>query len=99
MDDPTTSTNLTSLEPPRPPEPSAGATPPAQPDWRPPQAEHGRNGALVFGVVLLIIGGWFFATLTLGLDLPDLDWDPLSPVALIGLGAWIVLNAFRQRST
>jgi len=54
---------------------------------------------LVFGVVLLVLGAWFFATFTLGLDLPDLDWAQLWPVALIGLGAWIVLSALRQRSS
>jgi hypothetical protein len=54
---------------------------------------------VVFGGVLLVLGAWFFVTHTLGLDLPDLDWDQLWPVALIGLGAWILLNALRQRSS
>jgi hypothetical protein len=53
----------------------------------------------VFGVIILIVGLWYFATQTLDLDLPDLDWGQLWPVALIGLGVWIVLNALRQRSS
>jgi hypothetical protein len=112
VDDPTTSTNITpptttpptttppTTTPPTPPTPSSEpAPPPPPPAWRPLPADRGRNRTLVFGVVLLIIGAWFFATHTLGLDLPDLDWDQLWPVALIGLGGWIVLTAFRQRSS
>jgi hypothetical protein len=41
---------------------------------------------------------WFFATNTLGLDLPDLDWGQLWPLILIAIGAWIVLAAMRQRA-
>ncbi len=77
------------------PPPPAG--PPAS-SWRPPQSDSGRNASLVFGVIILIIGAWFFATRTLGLDLPDFDWGALWPLILIGIGAWIVLGALRQRS-
>ena len=77
------------------PPPAAG--PPAS-SWRPPQSDSGRNASLVFGVIILIIGAWFFATRTLGLDLPDFDWGALWPLILIGIGAWIVLGALRQRS-
>jgi hypothetical protein len=84
--------------PPTPP-PSSWAPPPATPPpaWRPPPADHGRNVSLVFGVIVLLVGLWFFAGRTLGLDLPDLDWGQLWPVILIGLGAWMTLNAVRQR--
>jgi hypothetical protein len=51
----------------------------------------------VFGVIILIVGAWFFATRTLGLDLPDLDWGQLWPLALMGVGAWIVLGAVRRQ--
>jgi len=73
--------------------------PPPPPAWRPPAADPGRNGALIFGAVILVVGLWFFATNTLGLDLPDLDWGELWPIVLIGLGAWIVLNAIGRRSS
>jgi hypothetical protein len=49
-------------------------------------------------VIILIVGAWFFATRTLGLDLPEFDWGQLWPLILIGIGAWIVLGALRQRS-
>jgi len=73
-------------------------TPPPPSPWRPPPSDGGRSAALVFGVIILLVGLWFFATHTLGLDLPRLDWDQLWPIALIVVGGWIVLNAMRQRT-
>lgn len=70
--------------------------PPAQPAWRPPPADHGRNASLIFGVIILIIGLWFFASRTLGLDLPDIEWSQLWPLILIGIGAWIVFGSMRR---
>jgi len=72
-----------------------GTPPPA---LRPPASDSGRNASLIFGAIILILGVWFFATNTLGLDLPDLDWGQLWPVILIAIGAWIVLTAMRQRA-
>ena len=91
----------TAPPPPTPPAPPEAAPtpppPPARPpDWRPPAADQGRNVSLVFGAIILIVGLWFFATRTLGLDLPDLDWGQLWPIVLIGIGAWIVLGAVRR---
>ena len=60
--------------------------------WRPP-ADHGGNASLILGIIVLVIGVWFFATRTLGLDLPDLDWGQLWPVILIVLGGWIVYSS------
>ena len=72
--------------------------PPPPPAWRPPPSDPGRNAWLIIGVIIVIVGAWFFATRTLGLELPRLDWGQLWPVLLILLGAWIVLSAFRQRT-
>lgn len=77
-----------------PPPPPAAPPPPA---WRPPQADHGRNASLVFGIIVVVVGVWFFASETLGLDLPDLDWDQLWPIFLIGLGAWVVIGSLNRR--
>jgi hypothetical protein len=108
VDDPTTSTNIEPAAPQpaqTPPVPPTEPAPPTEPtptrasEWRPPASDPGRNAALVFGVIILIVGLWYFATQTLDLDLPDLDWGQLWPVALIGLGVWIVLNALRRRSS
>ena len=79
--------------PPTPPTPTPPTPPPA---WQPPPADHGRNAPLILGVIVLVIGAWFFATRTLGLDLPDLDWDQLWPVILIVIGGWIVYSSVRR---
>ena len=104
MDDPQT-TRYTPPDPVTPPPPPAdpivsppqpAAARPAEPAWRPPPAERGRTASLVFGVIILLVGLWFFASRTLGLDLPDIEWSQLWPLLLIGLGAWIVLGAMRR---
>jgi len=82
--------------PPPPVQPAAAPPPPPQPTWRPPPAERGRSASLIFGVIILVIGLWFFATKTLGLDLPDIAWGTLWPLLVIGLGAWIVFGAMRR---
>lgn len=58
--------------------------------------DDGRAGSIVFGLALLGVGTWFFLEQTLGLDLPDLRWDELWPLILIGIGAWIVVGAMRR---
>lgn len=95
-------------EPPPPPTPPADPPPaeprpttattaaPPPPAWRPPPADHGRSVSVVFGLILLAIGGWFFATQTLGLDLPRLDWGQLWPLLLIGAGIWVVWRSMRR---
>jgi hypothetical protein len=88
----------TAPPPPPPPGPAPAFTPPPppQPAWRPPPADHGRNASLIFGVIILIVGLWFFASRTLGLDLPDIEWSQLWPLVLIGIGAWIVFGSMRR---
>lgn len=71
-------------------------TPPAT--WgRARTRDDGRTGSIIFGLILLAIGLWFFAEQTLGLDLPSVDWGDFWPVILIAIGAWIVLGARRRR--
>jgi hypothetical protein len=83
--------------PPPPAQPVSPPPPlPPEPTWRPPAADHGRTGSLIFGVIILIVGLWFFASQTLDLDLPDIEWSQLWPLLLIGLGAWIVIEAMRR---
>ena len=88
--------------PPTSPSPSpASSTPPPPaptppPAWQPPPADRGGNASLILGIIILAIGAWFFATQTLGLDLPDLDWGQLWPVILIVLGGWIVYSSVRR---
>ena len=77
------------------PPPPLDAPPPPRPAWQPPpRTDHDRTGPLIIGVIFLVVGLWFFATRTLGLDLPRLDWNQLWPLILIVVGVWIVLRAF-----
>jgi hypothetical protein len=83
-----------------PPVAPAEPPPPSQP-WPPPSwrrgEDSGRIGTIVFGAILLVIGLWFFADQTLGLDMPNLRWSQLWPILLIGLGAWIAIGSMRRR--
>lgn len=87
-------------------EPAAGSPPPPDPQtssppwttWRPSSDDPGRLGTIVFGVILVAVGLWFFADQTLGLDMPRLRWSELWPILIILLGGWIVLGSMRRRS-
>jgi hypothetical protein len=98
-DDPTGQVPIQPPPQPSPPPPEAAQPPPPQTTWKPRPTDTGRSASLVFGVLFLIIGGWFFATTTLGLDLPDLDWGQFWPVILIVIGLAVVLRSLdRARS-
>jgi uncharacterized integral membrane protein len=55
-------------------------------------------GALIFGAILLLVGGYYLLVNTFGVNLPDLDWDQIWPIALIVLGLAVVLKALQSRS-
>jgi uncharacterized integral membrane protein len=59
---------------------------------------HYDGGAIVFGVILLIVGGYFLLKNTFGIDMPEIDGDMVWPAALILLGVWIVARAAMGRS-
>jgi hypothetical protein len=83
----TSSSPLPSPAPPPaiPPEPTPG-----------PPASNGPNfGSIIFGLIILGIGLWYFAERTLGLDLPRLDADQLWPIAVIGIGVWLIVRPRR----
>ncbi len=69
------------------------------PDWR------GREGmrrtidagTVVWGLILVAMGGWFFLDQTLGLQLPDVDWGQLWPVILIVVGDAVILQGMGRR--
>lgn len=86
----------TRVQTPAPP-PSAPPAPPS--GWAAPRARHddGRWGSALVGLVLVGIGAWFFASETLGLDMPDIRWRQAWPLILIVIGAWILLGQLRRR--
>jgi uncharacterized integral membrane protein len=63
-----------------------------------PGQDAGRLGSIVFGLIVLGLGLWFFASETLELEMPDISWRQAWPVILILIGAWIVLGTMRRRS-
>lgn len=52
----------------------------------------------IWGLVLLAVGLWFFADVTLKLDLPSFAWRDLWPIVLIALGAIVVLRGMMRRA-
>ena len=55
-------------------------------------------GALIFGVILLLVGGYYLLVNTFGIQLPQLDWDQIWPIALIALGLAVVAKAVVSRT-
>lgn len=82
-------------------DPSRPTTDWREPPWLPPRHRDRDRGpslaAIIVGLVLLGIGGWYFLDRTLGIDLPELRWSNLWPLILVVVGAVIVLNALRDR--
>jgi uncharacterized integral membrane protein len=61
--------------------------------------ERGRDaGALLFGAILLIVGGYYVLRNTLGFDLGELDGERIWPVIVVLIGAMIVLRAIDRSS-
>ncbi len=70
-------------------------------DWRRREAPRRRldPGTMVWGLILIVVGGWFFLDRTLGIDMPDLDWDAIWPVVLILIGGGVILQGLGRRRT
>ena len=78
---------------------TAEAAPPDPPPaTRDRDTDHGRTASILFGLVILGFGLWFFAEYTLGYDLPNIRWSQLWPVLLIVIGLWVVLGSMRRGS-
>jgi hypothetical protein len=50
-----------------------------------------------WGVVLLAVGLWFLADVTLGYDMPSIAWRDLWPIALIGIGLLVLVRGMTRR--
>jgi hypothetical protein len=53
-------------------------------------------GGLLFGEILLLVGVYFILRNTLGFDIPDLDWNMIWPLFLLGLGGAIMWSAWSK---
>jgi ABC-type antimicrobial peptide transport system permease subunit len=71
-------------------------------DWR-ILAERLRDvdvGMLLIGLIVAGVGFYYFLTNTLGLALPQLDWDRVWPLFVIAIGLGIVsANLFRRKGS
>lgn len=55
------------------------------------------TAARVWGLVVLAVGLWFLADVTIGLDMPAVAWGDVWPLGLILLGALIVVRGMTRR--
>ena len=80
--------------------PDASTPPPPRTAPRPraDRSDPGRSASIIFGILVLAVGLWFFADVTLGLELPRVRWSQLWPVILIAIGVWVVLGSVRRGS-
>ena len=65
----------------------------------PAVAAAGDTAARVWGLLVLAVGLWFFADITLGMDMPAVAWRDVWPVALIVLGLAVLLRGMASRRT
>jgi hypothetical protein len=56
----------------------------------------GDLAARAWGLVLLAVGSWFFARVTLHLPMPDIAWETVWPASLIVLGLFVLVRAGRR---
>jgi hypothetical protein len=80
------------------PPPAFEPPPPVAPPSRRDDRDHGRTASILFGLVFLGLGLWFFVEHTLGYELPRIRWSQLWPAALIIIGLWVVLGSMRRGS-
>ena len=86
--------------PPAPVEPlqPVPPVPPFEARPRRDERDHGRTASILFGLVVLGLGLWFFAEHTLGYELPRIQWSQVWPITLIAIGLWVVLGSMRRGS-
>jgi hypothetical protein len=56
------------------------------------------RGGLIFGGLLLLVGGYFLLRESFGIELPEIDWDLIWPIGIILLGVAVIWGARNRRS-
>jgi hypothetical protein len=57
----------------------------------------GDTAARVWGLLLIGVGLWFFAEVTLGYDMPSIPWRDLWPIGLILIGLLVIARGMSRR--
>ena len=55
-------------------------------------------GAVILGLLIIGVGGYYLLVNWFGITLPELDWDRVWPVAVIALGLAILWGAWNRMS-
>ena len=53
-------------------------------------------GAILLGVTLAIVGGYYMLTNTFGFSLGEINWDAIWPILVIVVGVGISARAFSR---
>ena len=75
-----------------------------EPPWFPPRDRdrgHDRRSstaAIVFGLILIAVGAYYFLDRTLGLRMPSIQWGSIWPIILIVIGGLILLRSLQRRA-
>ena len=56
------------------------------------------TAARAWGLILLAVGAWFFADVTLAMDMPSVPWGDVWPFALILVGLAILVRGMGRRT-
>ena len=67
-------------------------------DQRQQPPRNADTAARVWGLVLIVVGAWFFAEFTLGMDLPAIPWRELWPLGLVVIGLVVIVRGMSRRS-
>lgn len=55
------------------------------------------TAARIWGLIVLAIGVWFLADVTIGVDMPAVPWADLWPLGLILIGLFVVVRGMTSR--
>jgi hypothetical protein len=89
---------MTEPAPTPPPSSPPPTSPSPPPPWQPPRQRGTNVASILVGLVFLGIGIWYFLDTTLGLTMPDIEWDNIWPILLIVIGGVIVFRAATDRN-